>query len=311
MRLVSFVRAGVTRAGAIVDDCVVDLAAAYAAIPCNQREGSGDLPTDTMALLAQGDLGLAGAAQVARLAIASHARGEHSSALDGSPVCFPLSSVQLTAPVPRPAKIICLGLNYADHAAETGHPRPTTPILFPKFANTIIGPGEPIVLPRETTQPDYEVELAFVIGKRARNVPIERAYEYVAGYMILNDVSARDLQMETSQWLRGKTPDTFAPTGPWLATRDEIPNPQTLDVRSYVNGELRQNSNTAQLIFDVPFLVHHISKTITLLPGDIVSTGTPSGVGMAFKPPKFLKPGDVVRLEITGLGVLENPVVAE
>ena len=311
MRLVSFVRAGTTRAGVIVDDCVVDLAAAYAAIPCNQREGGTDLPSDMMALLAQSDLGMAGVAQVARLEAAAHARGEHLLAVDGSPAGAPLSAVKLAAPVARPSKIICLGLNYADHAAETGNPKPTIPILFPKFASTIIATGEPIVLPKASEKVDYEVELAFVIGKTARNVPLERAYDYVAGYMMLNDVSARDLQSETSQWLRGKSPDTFAPTGPWLVTKDEVADPQTLDVKLWVNGELRQKSNTKQLIFDVPFLVHHISKTITLSPGDIISTGTPSGVGAAMKPPCFLAPGDVVRLEIAGLGVLENPVVAE
>ena len=311
MRLVSYVRAGTTRVGVLVDDSVVDLAAAYAAIPCAQREGPADLPSDMMGLLALSDLGMAGVAQVVKLAAAAHAAGGKLVDVAGRGAEFPVGSVRLAAPVARPSKMICLGLNYADHAAETGNPKPTIPILFPKFANTIIGTGEQIVLPAATAKPDYEVELAFVVGRVARNVPLERAYDYIAGYMILNDVSARDLQQETSQWLRGKTPDTFAPTGPWLVTRDEIPDPQTLDVKSWVNGELRQNSNTCQLIFNVPFLLHHISKTITLEPGDIVSTGTPSGVGMAFKPPKFLKAGDVVRLEITGLGVLENPVVAE
>jgi len=188
---------------------------------------------------------------------------------------------------------------------------PTIPILFTKYANAIIGPGDAIVLPEAASEVDYEVEFAFVIGRVARRVPLHSALDYVAGYTMLNDVSARDLQRETSQWFRGKSPDTFAPTGPYLVTKDEVPDPHALDVRLWLNGELMQSSNTKHLIFNVPFLVHHLSKTITLQPGDIVSTGTPSGVGFARKPPVLLKSGDLIRLEVGNLGVLENPVISE
>ncbi len=311
MRLLTFVVEGRSRVGLEVDGKVIDLAAAYAALPAREKAGPPALPTDMLGLLWEGDLGMAAARQVADLAKQAHAADEVVRGPAGQRVEWPVGAVKVAAPIARPGKIICLGLNYADHAAETGHPKPPAPVLFAKFANSIIGPGDPIVLPPASSKVDYEVELAFVVGKVARNVPLERAYDYIAGYTMLDDVSARDLQNETSQWLRGKSPDTFAPTGPYVVTRDEVPDPQALDVRLWLNGELMQSSNTRNLIFDVPFLLHHISKTVTLEPGDIVSTGTPSGVGVARKPQVFLKPGDVVRLEIGNLGVLENPVVAE
>jgi 2-keto-4-pentenoate hydratase/2-oxohepta-3-ene-1,7-dioic acid hydratase in catechol pathway len=224
---------------------------------------------------------------------------------------LPLGSVTLLAPIPRPPKFICVGLNYRDHAIESGLPIPEIPIIFSKFSNTVIGPGAPIVLPKNSTKPDYEAELAFVIGKPGRHIPAEKWAEHVAGYTIVNDVSARDFQLATSQWLMGKTFDTFAPMGPYLVTADEIADPHVLDIGLTINGEVLQNSNTRELIFRIPELVAHLSSVFTLEPGDIVSTGTPPGVGSARKPPRFLRPGDDVVVHVQGLGELRNPVVAE
>ncbi|HXG35043.1 MAG TPA: fumarylacetoacetate hydrolase family protein [Bryobacteraceae bacterium] len=222
-----------------------------------------------------------------------------------------LSAVTLRAPIPRPPKIICVGLNFADHAAESGLPIPKVPTIFSKFSTAVIGPGEPIVLPRSSSQPDYEAELAFVIGKGGRHIPATRWEEHVFGYTNFNDVSARDYQMATTQWLMGKTFDTFAPMGPWLITADEIADPHALDIACEINGEVLQHSNTRQFIFRIPELIAFLSSVFTLEPGDVVSTGTPPGVGFARKPPRFLKPGDEVVVRIQGLGELRNPVVAE
>jgi 2-keto-4-pentenoate hydratase/2-oxohepta-3-ene-1,7-dioic acid hydratase in catechol pathway len=224
---------------------------------------------------------------------------------------IPLSEVKYGPPVPLPPKVLCIGQNYVDHCKEQGVPLPEIPELFCKFGTSIIGSGDPIVLHKATTQVDYEVELAIVIGKAARNVPKEKAYEHVFGYTIMHDVSARDLQFKSKQWIRGKSPDTFGPTGPWLVTRDEVPDPHDLAIRTWVNGELRQDSNTSNLVFNVPALIEFLSQTITLEPGDLIATGTPPGVGCFRKPPVYLKAGDVVKMEITGLGTLENPLVAE
>jgi 2-keto-4-pentenoate hydratase/2-oxohepta-3-ene-1,7-dioic acid hydratase in catechol pathway len=222
-----------------------------------------------------------------------------------------VASVGLKSPIPRPGKIICVGLNYKDHAAEANLDIPEYPTIFSKYANTVIGPGQPIVIPKVTQQVDYEGELAFVIGQRARYVAQEEGLAYVAGYLPFNDVSARDFQMRTSQWTIGKTFDTFAPMGPALVTADEIPDPHNLDIRVTIGNEVLQASNTRHLIFSIPQLVAYLSQVMTLEPGDVVSTGTPSGVGFARKPPRFLRPGDVVQVEIEGLGTLANPVVAE
>jgi 2-keto-4-pentenoate hydratase/2-oxohepta-3-ene-1,7-dioic acid hydratase in catechol pathway len=224
---------------------------------------------------------------------------------------LPAGAVTLLAPIPRPPKFVCVGLNYRDHAIESGLPIPEIPIIFSKFSNTVIGPGAPIVLPKNSTKPDYEAELAFVIGKPGRHLPAGKWMEHVAGYTIVNDVSARDFQLATSQWLMGKTFDTFAPMGPYLVTADEIIDPHALDIGLTINGEVLQNSNTRELIFRIPELVAYLSSVFTLEPGDIVSTGTPPGVGMARKPPRFLRPGDDVVVRIEGLGELRNPVVAE
>ena len=215
------------------------------------------------------------------------------------------------APIPRPPKLICIGLNYRDHAAESKLAIPEVPTMFAKFSTAVIGPGQPIVLPRNSAKPDYEAEFAVVIGRRGRHVAEDRWRDHVFGYTILNDVSARDFQMATSQWMIGKTFDTFAPIGPAIVTADEIADPHKLRISLTLNGETMQDSNTSNLIFKVPQLIAYLSSVFTLEPGDIIATGTPAGVGFARKPPRWLRPGDEVRIQIEGLGELVNPVVAE
>jgi 2-keto-4-pentenoate hydratase/2-oxohepta-3-ene-1,7-dioic acid hydratase in catechol pathway len=223
---------------------------------------------------------------------------------------YPLDTVQVTAPVGNPGKIICVGLNYRDHCLEQGLDVPERPILFSKFSTSVVGHQKEIAWPAEASQQvDYEAELAVVIGREGRQIAVEDAYDYVAGYTIVNDVSARDVQFADKQWVRGKSFDTFCPMGPYLVTPDDVPDPHTLDVRCWVNGELRQGSNTENLIFRVDMLLAYISKTSTLLPGDVLSTGTPGGVGVFSDPQVFLQPGDLVEIEIGGLGRLCNPVV--
>src|SRR5713226_4832637 len=213
---------------------------------------------------------------------------------------------RLHAPIHDPGKFICIGLNYRDHAEEAGQPIPKEPPIFPKWNTAILDPGEPILRPRGSKQLDWEVELGVVIGRTARFVPRERALDYVAGYTIINDVSARDFQFITSQWAAGKIGDTLAPVGPYIADRTEVPDPHVLDLKLWVNGSLMQTGNTKTFIFDVRYLVSYLSGLITLSPGDLIATGTPPGVGFARKPPVFLQPGDTCRLEITDLGTLEN-----
>ena len=223
-------------------------------------------------------------------------------------VTVPRNSARLHAPISDPGKFICIGLNYRDHAEEAGQPIPKEPPIFPKWNNAILDPGEPILRPRGSKQLDWEVELGVVIGRTARFVTRERALDYVAGYTIINDVSARDFQFITSQWSAGKIGDTMAPVGPYIADRTEIADPHVLDLKLWVNGSLMQSGNTKTFIFDIRYLVSYLSNLMTLSPGDLIATGTPPGVGFARKPPIFLQPGDVCRLEITDLGTLENPV---
>jgi 2-keto-4-pentenoate hydratase/2-oxohepta-3-ene-1,7-dioic acid hydratase in catechol pathway len=218
------------------------------------------------------------------------------------------SAVKLASPVPRPGKIICIGLNYRDHAAESGMDIPKSPITFSKYSSCAIGTGEPILIPEGCTQLDYEAELAFIIGRRARNVSRDNAFDYVLGYANFNDVSARDFQFADGQWQRGKACETFAPMGGFVATADEIADPQDLSIKLRLNGETMQDSNTCQMIFGVAELIEFLSRHITLEPGDVVATGTPPGVGFARKPPVYMKDGDRVEVEIAGLGVLSNPV---
>ena len=231
-------------------------------------------------------------------------KGPRSAQLDPA-------STRLRAPIPRPPKIICIGLNYRDHAIESNLPIPETPTVFSKYSTSVIGHKDPIVLPKHSTQPDYEAEFAVVIGKGGRYIREEDWRAHVFGYTILNDVSARDFQMATSQWMIGKTFDTFAPIGPVIVTADEIEDPHNVNISLTLNGVTMQSSNTRNLIFGVPKLIAYLSSVFTLEPGDIISTGTPAGVGFARKPPRFLAPGDEVTVHVQGIGELINPVVAE
>jgi 2-keto-4-pentenoate hydratase/2-oxohepta-3-ene-1,7-dioic acid hydratase in catechol pathway len=214
-------------------------------------------------------------------------------------------------PIDIPRKIVCVGLNYRDHAEEQGTELPSAPLLFAKWPNALIGPGEPIVIPRVSKQVDYEAELGVVIGERVRHVSEENALEAVRGYMCLNDVSARDLQFSDGQWTRGKSADTFCPVGPQLVRAADVPDPQALGIRCVLNGETMQDSTTANMIFTVAEIIAYITKTMTLEPGDLIATGTPAGVGVFRDPPVLLKDGDEVTVEIDGLGSLTNPVRAE
>jgi 2,4-didehydro-3-deoxy-L-rhamnonate hydrolase len=211
-------------------------------------------------------------------------------------------------PIDKPEKIVCVGLNYRDHAEEQGTELPEAPLLFAKWPNTLIGPGEPIVIPPITKQVDYEAELGVVIGRRVRGTSAENALEAVAGYLCLNDVSARDLQFSDGQWVRGKSLDTFCPVGPHFVSADDVPDPQALSIRALVNGDVLQDSNTSNMIFSVAEIVAHVSQAITLEPGDLIATGTPAGVGAFRDPPIWLEPGDEVTIEIESIGALTNPV---
>jgi 2-keto-4-pentenoate hydratase/2-oxohepta-3-ene-1,7-dioic acid hydratase in catechol pathway len=235
-------------------------------------------------------------------------RGLKNSTVNVDILLFSEPDILLRAPILNPQKLIGIGLNYRDHAEETKIAIPKVPLVFGMYANAIVGPDAPIVIPPAINNVDYEAELAVVIGTRARRVSIAEALDYVAGYTIVNDVSARELQFGDKQWTRGKSIDTFAPMGPCMTTRSELGGAGELAIELRLNGERLQKSNTRNLIFDVPALVSHISQTMTLEPGDVISTGTPSGVGFVRNPPIFLKPGDTVEIEIEGIGVLRNPV---
>ncbi len=288
MRLVTFQSNGQPRVGCVRGDQdnleVIDLAARDPRLPGSVKQ-----------LLEQG----AAALDAAR------------RACESGPA-IPYGEVTLLAPVLDPQKIICVGLNYADHAKETGAKAGDEPVIFCKFPTTLRGPEAPIELPPESNEVDYEAELVIVIGRRARRLPRQDAMNYIAGYACGHDVSARDWQKNKpgKQWLLGKSFDSFAPLGPWLATADEVPNPGNLAIAMRLNGQIMQQSNTNQLIFPIDYLVSYLSHVSTLLPGDLIYTGTPSGVGVARTPPVFLKPGDVTEVTIQGLGTLRNPVVA-
>lgn len=228
-----------------------------------------------------------------------------------APAGTPFASGKLCAPIPAPPKILCMGLNYRDHAEEAHLEIPKYPVMFAKFNNTVIGSGENIVLPKNSRKPDFEAEFGFVIGKRCRHMKAADWREYVFGYMNCNDVSARDFQMAVSQWTMGKNFDTFGPMGPYLVTADEIEDPHNLDISLTVNGETMQHSNTRELIFKIPETVEFLSSAMTLEPGDVVFTGTPAGVGFGRKPPRWLQVGDEVVVRIEGLGELRNTCVAE
>ncbi len=260
------------------------------------RAVDATLPATLIELLALGDAGL----DRARRSLAA-ARDEHAR---------PRGSVQLLPPIPNPAKIVCIGLNYRDHAAEVKMELPQYVTAFAKWPNTLIGDGAPIVIPAESHRVDYEAELAFVIGKRAHHVSEADAYGVIAGYTCFNDVSVRDYQMRTSQWTLGKVFDTHGPCGPFLVTSDEIGDPHALRISCSIDGEMLQDSSTSQLVFGIPRLVADLSAVMTLEPGDIVATGTPAGVGTSREPKRWIRPGERVRVEIEGVGRLENPAVA-
>jgi 2-keto-4-pentenoate hydratase/2-oxohepta-3-ene-1,7-dioic acid hydratase in catechol pathway len=285
MRFVSYQSPTGPRVAAVGDDRFVDLNRADPALPASMIE-----------LLSLGADGL-------RKATAAAAGGD----------AFPRNTVKVLAPIPRPEKVICVGLNYADHARETGKDLPSEPVIFNKFVTAVSSSGEPIVLPKVTRKVDYEAELVVVIGRGGRHIAREAALEHVAGYCCGNDVSARDWQTgkPAGQWLLGKSFDTFAPMGPELVTADEIGDPGNLRVQLRLNGATMQDSSTKQFIFSVPELIAYISGVCTLHTGDVLFTGTPPGVGVARKPPVYLQPGDQVEVEIERIGILRNPVVAE
>ena len=290
MRLVTFTHAGRTALGALMaaegGERVVDL-----------HDLDGRIPADILGFLEAGSR----AQDLAQHALAGVTADRG----------VPLAQVTLKAPIPKPGKIICIGQNYRGHVRETNAPMPEFPVIFAKYGNAVIGPGEPIVLPAAVERPDYEGELGVVIGRRGRSIPEAQALEYVAGYVVINDVTARDWQFRTSQWTLGKTPDTFCPMGPALVTADEIPDVQNLSLSTIVSGEVMQQGHTSDMIFSVAHLIWDMARIMTLEPGDVIATGTPSGVGFTRTPPRLLHAGDVVRIEIERVGVLENPVVAE
>jgi acylpyruvate hydrolase len=309
MRLVTFTTGNDMRVGALIGEQVIDLSGAYGVWRTDQSAEStvAAFPESVLAFL-QAD---PPARELFTQVYAFATQQEQLSLLAQRGLVHALKQVQLLPPIARPGKIICLGLNYRRHVQEMGRQLPDYPVLFAKFANTLIGHRQPIVLPRVSQQVDYEAELALVVGKTGKDIPAtEEAFTYLAGYTILNDVSVRDFQKRTVQWLQGKTFDTSGPLGPALVTLDEIHSPQSLDLTLRLNGEIMQQANTSDFIFDIPAMLAYISQIMTLEPGDIIATGTPSGVGDARKPQIFLKAGDIVQIEIAELGILENPVVA-
>jgi 2-keto-4-pentenoate hydratase/2-oxohepta-3-ene-1,7-dioic acid hydratase in catechol pathway len=284
MKLATFTHGGATRIGVVVDDSIVDLAAA-----------APELPRDMIAFIVAG-------ARVAERAMV---------AAKDSTRRIALKSVKLEAPIARPPEFLAIALNYADHLEETKAKRPEFPMFFNKQSSCVTGPYDPIHIPRASSAVDYEGELGFVIGRRCRHVPRDRAHEVIAGYVIVNDVSVRDWQRRAPTMTLGKSFDTHGPIGPWIVTPDEIGDPHQLELRTFVNGEQRQHSNTRNLIFDCFAQIETLSTVFTLMPGTIVSTGTPGGVAAAMNPPKWLRAGDVVRIEIEKIGQLENPVIEE
>jgi len=311
MKLVTFCRKGRKELGAVSDQQVVDLRRAHVA--ALQHSGDTDelavadlrVPGNLPALLCGGEASMAAAHRALNFV------EEHKLESENEGLCHPLSEVDLLAPVQRPGKIICVGLNYRSHLAEIDEPTPAYPILFLKSVTSIIGHQESIVLPRVSEQVDYEGELAIVIGRRGKSIPEQEALSYVAGYTCANDVSAHDLEFRTSQWTSGKILDTFCPLGPVVLTRDEIPDPSALRLRTILNGRTVQDACTSDMIFSPPFLISYISSLSTLEPGDLILTGTPAGIGCNQKPQVFLKPGDQISVQIDGIGTLSNLVVEE
>jgi 2-keto-4-pentenoate hydratase/2-oxohepta-3-ene-1,7-dioic acid hydratase in catechol pathway len=309
MRLHTFQIAGRRGLGAECGRQLVDLPAAYAAMRAARGPKAGApraLPDNMLAFLQLGEP----AQRAAQDTLAFMAK--RPALPVGERATYLFEEVKVLAPIPRPGKILCSGINYRSHADENPNAKmPSEPFFFAKLPSAVIGPGEPIVKPRETQQLDYEVEFAVVIGRTMRRTPESAVMQHVFGYTILHDVSARDVQFKDNQITLGKNFDTFCPFGPCLVTADELADPGNVRLRSFVNGQLRQDGTTADWVFPLPVLLSRLSHVMTLEPGDIVSTGTPAGVGVFRQPPVFLQPGDVVRLEIEGIGALESPVVAE
>ena len=296
MKIVTFLRDDAVHTGALLSgDRVLDF----------DHEGAG-LPA------ADGPLDWAdmdGAAHQAARRLTGDAGGR-ADELTSAGAIVPLADVTLQAPIPRPGKVICIGLNYRDHAEESGMDIPELPLVFSKFSSCVVGQGDDVVLPKGSSEVDYEAEFGVVIGRTARHVKAEDAMDHVLGYCNVNDVSARDFQFADGQWQRGKSAETFCPCGPFIATADEVADPHELRIQFRLNGTTLQDSSTNQLIFQIPQLVAFLTKFITLEPGDVVATGTPPGVGFARKPPVYLREGDVMEVEIQGLGILRNPVRA-
>jgi len=283
MKLVTFTHHHVSRVGAVVGDFVVD------------SLGSSIIPPRMLEFLAAGDLALAAL----------------QAQIDSGNGRIPLSDVKLDAPVPRPGKYLAISLNYANHIAETGKDRPEYPSFFTKQSTCVIGTGEAIQRPKVSDKLDYEGELAFVIGRRCRHVAAENAHEVIVGFTIANDVSVRDWQARSPTMMIGKSFDTAGPLGPWIVTRDEIGDPHHLNLKTWVDDELRQQANTGEMLFNCYEMVAYLSTAMTLEPGDVISTGTPAGVGVKMQPRGYLKPGQTVRIEIEGIGTLTNPVIME
>ena len=293
MRLVTYESNKIWHAGIVIEDKVVD--AATAAKTANIEFSGDEISNRNIVQLSQDKQ--VQLEEAARVLAKSNGAEVHR-----------MEDLLLGPPIPDPDKIICLGLNYKSHAEEAGFKAPEIPILFAKFRNALVGPTSPIILPALSEEIDYEGELAVVIGKRGKDISVEAALEHAAGYMVLHDVSARDLQFRSGQWLSGKALDTFAPCGPVLVI-NEIRDPQVLDITTRINGQTLQQGNTQHMIFSVAYSISYISSIMTLEPGDIIATGTPEGVGFKRIPPIFLKHGDVVEVEIEKIGTLRNPVI--
>lgn len=283
MKLVTFVHDNETRVGAVVDDVVID-----------GKDVAG-IPGSMIEFLAAGDSAL----------------NAMQNLIDGGKNRLALNKVRLLAPIPRPGKYLAISLNYADHIAETGKDKPEFPTFFTKQSTCVIGSGDAIQRPKVSDKLDYEGELAFVIGKRCRHVPVDEAHQIIAGFTIANDVSVRDWQMRSPTLMLGKSFDTAGPLGPWIVTSDEIKNPHDLTIKTWVDNDLRQNANTRQMIFNCYEMVAYLSQAMTLEPGDVIATGTPSGVGVKMQPRGYLMPGQTVSIEIESIGRLTNFVIQE
>ena len=318
MKLTTFKIAagGEQRLGALLkeNDMMLDLNYAYASYNgLKPDEATKDVPPEIVDFLRLGDPAIGRLRELMYRIQQEITFGTFKSRRGKQTISYELNEVRLCAPITHPPKnIICLAVNYPDHAQEGGRPPPENPVLFTKPWTSIVGTEDSVIYPKNSSKLDYEAELAVVMGKKGRRIPEDEAYDYVAGYTIMNDISERDIQFKDRQFFRGKGFDTFAPMGPYLVTKDEISDPQNLKIQLRVNGELRQDGSTMNMIFKIPHIISFISDSITLEPGDVISTGTPGGVGIYAKPePRLLKPGDVVEAEIESIGILKNFIKEE